>query len=153
VLVTGYMAAPAFGFSFGDFVQAVNLIHDVCRALRESGGARDEFKLVVVELQSLELLLQQLVDGSWDNGVDTGHLNAVKGLALTCKVHLEDFLTKINSFKNLGSGEVSGIKAKIGVGAAKVRWAVQMKAGVEKFRAVIMAKVVSINLLLQLEVM
>ena len=147
------MATPAFGFSFGDLVQAVQLIHRICKAMRESGGATDEFKLVFVELEYLEILLQQLICGSWDNGADAGHLNAVKGLALTCKVHLEEFLVKLERFKLLGSGGSAGVRARIGIGTAKARWAVQMKDEVEKFRTLIMAKMVSINLLLQLNVM
>lgn len=144
------MATPGFGFSFGDLEQAVQLIHKICNAMRESGGATDEFKLVLVELQYLEILLQQLICGSWDNGAHSGHLNAVKGSALTCKVHLEEFLMKIERYKLLGSAGTSGVRARIGTGTAKVRWAARMKDEVEKFWALIMAKMVTINLLLQL---
>jgi len=66
--------------------------------LGESGGAENEFKLLLIELHSLELLVQGLIDRFWDCGVDTGHLNAVKELALVCKVNLEDFLRKIDNF-------------------------------------------------------
>jgi hypothetical protein len=47
------MAAPGFGFSFGDFVQAISLLNDVRKALRDTGGAKDEFKHVSVDLQHL----------------------------------------------------------------------------------------------------
>ncbi len=44
------MAAPGFGFSFGDFVQAISLLNDVRKALRDSGGAVDEFQQVLTDL-------------------------------------------------------------------------------------------------------
>jgi hypothetical protein len=36
------MAAPGFGFSFGDFVQAISNLKPIRKALRETGGAMDE---------------------------------------------------------------------------------------------------------------
>lgn len=147
------MAAPAIRFSLDDVGQVIHLITDICKALRESGGAEDEFKLLLIELHSLELLLQGLLDGFWDYGVDAGHLNAVKELALVCKVNLKDFLRKIDNFKKLCCSGVSGVKAKVKVGAAKLRWAFQMKNEVERFRTKIMANLVSINGLLQLIMM
>jgi hypothetical protein len=144
------MTAPGFGFSFGDFVQAIKILNDIRKALRDVGGAEDEFKHVLVNLQHLEILLDRLNCESWDNGGDAGRLNVVKGMALTCKVPLQEFLARIEKYKKMGSGKGVAFRARIGAEAAKIRWAVVMRNEVEKFGAVIMAKVVSINLLLQL---
>ena len=147
------MAAPGFGFSFGDFVQAITIVNDVRKALRDTGGAKDEFKNVSIDLQHLEILLEQLHRGSWDHGGDAGHLNAVKGMALTCKVPLQEFLAKLEKYNRLREGDSGSFKVKVGSETRKIRWAVEMKDEVEKFRAVIVAKVVSINLLMQLYTM
>jgi hypothetical protein len=146
------MAAPGFGFSFGDFVQAISLLNDVRKALRDTGEAKDEFKHVSVDLQHLEILLEQLNRGKWDQGCDAGHLNAVKGMALTCRVPLQEFLAKIERYKVLQRDDLSGFKDLLGSGRRKAEWVIKMKDEVENFRALIVAKVVSINLLLQLHV-
>jgi len=151
VLVAGLYGGSAFGFSFGDLVQIIHLINNVCKALGESGGAGDGFSLVLIELQSLELLIQRLADGSWDYGLDAIHLGAIKGLALTYKVHIAGYLTNIGSCKSFGSGEAPSIKAETGgVGAAKLRWVVQIKDWVKSFRNMIVANGAPIKLLLQL---
>jgi hypothetical protein len=107
------MATPGFGFSFGDFVQAISLLNDVRKALRDTGGAKDEFRHVSVDLQHLEILLEQLAYGNWDHGGDAGHLNAVKGMALTCKVPLQEFLMKVRKYRALQNVELRGIGLKI----------------------------------------
>lgn len=40
------MVAPAFGFSVGDFIAAIQLIGKVAKALKDTGGAEDDFKLL-----------------------------------------------------------------------------------------------------------
>ena len=82
------MATPAFGFSFRDFVSAIQILNSIRKALRSTGGARDEFQNFSLELEHLEILLQQLQHGTWDHGGDPGHLMAVKGMALTIKIPL-----------------------------------------------------------------
>jgi hypothetical protein len=62
------MAAPGFGFSFGDFVSAIRIVKDICRALRDTGGAKDEFQHVLIDLQHLVILLEQLDHGAWGHG-------------------------------------------------------------------------------------
>lgn len=146
------MAAPGFGFSFGDFVQAISILNAICKALKDTGGANDEFKHVRLDLEHLEILLEQLNRGDWNHGADAGHLNAVRSLALTCKVPLHKFLVKIEKFKKLNNHEVCGIRDRVGSAAKKVCWAVGMREEVERFRVVIMAKMASINLRLQMNV-
>ena len=144
------MATPGFGFSFGDFVAAIKLLNDIRKALRDIGGAEDEFKHVLIDLQHLEIILEQLNHGTWDQGADAGHLNAVKGMALTCKIPLQDFLAKMEKYKSLQTRDISGFRAGVGVARRKTQWAISMKDEVEKFRALIVAKVVAINMLVQL---
>ncbi|KAH8661518.1 hypothetical protein BGZ60DRAFT_517255 [Tricladium varicosporioides] len=144
------MAAPGFGFSFGDFVAAASLINEIRKALRDVGGAKDEFQQISIELQHLEILLDQLNRGSWDHGGDPGHLNAVKGMALACKVPLEDFLIKFRRYKIFTNRQSLSCKGRISMEARKMEWAANMKEDIAKFRAIIVSKIVAINLLLQL---
>jgi hypothetical protein len=149
-ILSGEMAAPGFGFSFGDFVSTIKIVKDICRALRDTGGAKDEFQHVLIDLQHLGILLEQLNHGVWDHGGDAGHLNAIKGMALTCKTPLQEFLDKMEKYKSLQGTSIKGFKARLGSEARKVQWAIGMKEEVEKFRTVVIAKMVSINLLIQL---
>ena len=144
------MATAGFGFSAGDIVQAIVLCNKIRSALKDSGGAKDEFKNFMIDLQHLEVSLDQLNCGSWTVGGDAGQLNAIKGMALTCKVPLQELLAKIEKFRILGNENLVGIKMRLAGQATRVRWGIQMKEELEKFRAVIMAKVISINMLLQL---
>jgi hypothetical protein len=144
------MAAPGFGFSFGDFVQAISILNDVRKALRDTGGAKDELKSVSVDLEQLEILFEQLDRGSWDHGGDAGHINAVKGMALTCKAPLQEFLAKLEKFKKLKETNLRGFRAGVRGEARKMRWAVEMKDEVEKFKTVIVAKLTPITLLMLL---
>jgi hypothetical protein len=142
------MAAPGFGFSFGDFVSGIK-IEDNRRDLRNTGGAKDEFQHVLIDLQHFVILLEQLNYGVWDHGGDAGHLNEIKGMALTCKTPWQELLNKSETYKSLQGTIIKGFKARLGSEARKVQWAIGLKE-VEKFRTVIIAKMVSINLLIQL---
>lgn len=46
--------APAFGFSAGDFIAATKLIVDVSKALKDAGGASDEYRSLVAEFDLLQ---------------------------------------------------------------------------------------------------
>lgn len=149
------MAAPAFGFSFGDFVSAISILNSIRKALRETGGAKDDFRNICSEMEHLEVLLEQLHCGTWDHGADAGHLNAVKGMALAVKIPLQEFLGRVEKFRSMmtgldGTRTFSDVRHAVGSKARQAQWAVQMKDEVEKFRAVIVAKIVAINLLLQI---
>jgi hypothetical protein len=99
-----------------------------------------EFKHVSVDLQHLEILLEQLNRGKWDQGCDARHLNAVKGMALTCRVPLQEFLAKIEKYRVLQREDSSGFKDILASGRKKVECAVVLKVEVENFRALIGAK-------------
>jgi hypothetical protein len=71
------MVAPAFGFSFGDFVTAIGLVNDVRKALKNSGGAKDSFQDAQVDLQHLKIVLEQLHRGQWDHSNNAEHTNAI----------------------------------------------------------------------------
>lgn len=94
--------------------------------------------------------MDQLNRGSWDRGGDPGHLNAVKGMALACRVPLEDFLIKLRRYRMFTDRRSLSFTERIGMEARKMQWVVNMKEDIAKFRAIIVSKVVAINLLLQL---
>jgi hypothetical protein len=54
------MAAVPFGFSFGDFVAAIDVIHKVVQALKKSSGARSHFHQTVADLEGFETVLRRV---------------------------------------------------------------------------------------------
>ncbi|KAF4624335.1 hypothetical protein G7Y89_g13833 [Cudoniella acicularis] len=147
----------AFGFSFGDFVSAIGILNSIRKALRETSGAKDNFRNFCSELEHLEVLLKHLHRETWDHGADAGHINAVKGMALTVKIPLQEFLGKVEKLRSMinsldGTGRFSGVRHSVVSKARQAQWAVQMKDEVEKLRAVIVAKIFAINLLIQLNI-
>lgn len=54
------MSAPGFGFSAGDFISAVKLIIDISNALKDTGGAAENYLGVLTELNLLKDILLEL---------------------------------------------------------------------------------------------
>ncbi|KAL8793413.1 MAG: hypothetical protein Q9195_003999 [Heterodermia aff. obscurata] len=91
---------PPFGFSVGDFINTIGLAHQIRKALKDVGGSEDDIKLVLQDLQQLELVLIQLRDGNWAKGGDLNHINAVRGIAVSCEADLKDFLQRVEGFSS-----------------------------------------------------
>lgn len=155
---------PAFGFSVGDFVSVISewiqpskrvsspdspsftdLIRKISKALKETGGASAEYQDAVVELKGLKHVLQRLeaLEPTEDN---VSHVNAIRGMAFACKLPLQDFTTKLDKYESsLGPWQH---RTHFRGTARKAKWAVSFGQEVEKLRAMVAAKQISINLLL-----
>ncbi|KAF4993989.1 hypothetical protein FGRMN_6120 [Fusarium graminum] len=116
------MAAPGFGFSVGDFIGAAKLVADVCQALKDTGGAAEDYIEVVTDLNLLNDVLTQLQQSHGD---------------ATCESALAEFLDLISKFNDkLGpnrpsswyrgvgrkSQPVTGIEApRVGIDGIKIQ--------------------------------
>ena len=133
-----------FGFSAGDFATAIGLIVRISKVLKDSGAAAAECRDILQDLHTLQQLLRHLemlrpADGS------VSHINAIRGMALACRIPLLEFAEKIESYEPaLGRGSS---KAMFTRGVEKVQWAILVEEEVAKFRGII-AKVHNITLLL-----
>ncbi len=142
------MVTPAFGFSAGDFIAAINLIVRVSKALNDSGGAASEYRMLLQELQQLQLILEQLREMSPASSRSHSHLNAVKGMALAIQFPLLEFLAKLERFNSSMCGASSSSKWRSA--PRKAQWAVVMQEEVNRMRAVVTMKLVTITVLLAL---
>ena len=140
---------PVFGFSASDFVTAIGLINDCRKALRDSGGSKDDFLVLLQDLEQIQSVLEQLNNGVWGGGGDVDYVNAVRAIALTVQTPLRDFLFKIEKYRCMASG-AKGVKMRCASGARKLQWAVTMREDVSRFRAVIATKLLNMSLLLAL---
>lgn len=117
----------------------------VTKALKDAGGASSEYQQVVIELKGLKNALRHLeaLEPTEDNA---SHVNAIRGMALACQLPLRDFLTKLETYES--SMGPFAPKHSFRSAGRKAKWAVVLAADVEKLRALVAAKVLSINLLL-----
>src|SRR5947207_2206546 len=136
------MAAPAFGFSLGDFVTAIGLIRQVSKAIKDPGGAADDYRLLALELDHLQLVLQQLQDLRPTSSSSLNHYNAVCGMARTVEAPLQAFLNRIKKYDSvLGTGTENigwrGVRRK-------VQWSVGMQEEVVNLRSIMTMKIVTL---------
>lgn len=140
------MSASGFGYSAGDFVVTLQLIAKVITAFKESGGASDEYRQLLDELETLLRLLQQL-DAIQSTEANRTHVNGIKAVASGCRKPLQEFLDKTS--RRYGSLLGGGQKQRgIATAVRKVQWAVFMDKNIIKLRGMIQANVINIDLLL-----
>lgn len=143
---TTTMSGPAFGFSAGDFISAVTLIVSVTKALKDAGGASDEYRSLTEELDLLQRILKQL---HARQGTAGGFDTDVKQQADLTLATLSSFLKTISKFDSkLGGNAQSGWRHGAG---RKAQWAVIHAKEVDKLRVKVGAHLSQLNLLLQLQ--
>jgi hypothetical protein len=54
------MAAVPFGFSVGDFVASIELIHKAAKALRSTSGATKQYQQTLLDLELIESVLRRV---------------------------------------------------------------------------------------------
>lgn len=125
------------------------LVKRVTKALKETGGASTDYQLVVIELKGLKNLLRHLerLQPTEDNAT---YINAIRGMALASQLPLRDFMVKLERYEStLGP---FADKRSLRAMARKSKWAVVFVEEVERLRAMIAAKNISLNLLLAVNI-
>lgn len=122
----------------------IELCGKIAKALKSVGGSASDYQNVVFELESLQHVLSYL-QALQPNASNVSHVNAIRGMALACRLPLQDFLTKIQRYETtmgaFASHSVKGV-------AIKTKWALFVADHVQKLRAMVSARVLSITLLL-----
>ncbi|KAF2791730.1 hypothetical protein K505DRAFT_197096, partial [Melanomma pulvis-pyrius CBS 109.77] len=100
---------PAFGFSVGDFIAGLSLLHKVVAALREADGAKSQYSHTILELEGLQNLLRtvqsfQPTDSTSENA------EKLRILGHQCYLPLAAFLKKIEKFECALGSKTSGRK-------------------------------------------
>jgi hypothetical protein len=140
------MVVPAFGFSVGDFVAAIQLIRKVCLALKDTGGAASEYQSLITELQQLYLLLEHLRDLPTSSATSQNHYNVVRGMACEVQLPLRAFVEKLNAYSSKLGASVDTSSWR--TAKRKVQWSTSMQQEVREMRAAVTMKIVSVSLLL-----
>ena len=134
-----------FGFSAGDFIAAVGLVANVTKALKDVGGASEEYRSLVEELESLQRVVKSLHDRQGAEGVFSPEITQQTKVTLDT---LGSFLKTISKFKaKLGAQAEPGRHRGAG---RKAQWAVVYANEVEKLRLKLGTELAQLNMLLQL---
>lgn len=130
------MSAPGFGYSAGDFIAAVTLIAKVTKALKDVGGAREEYQALVGELDLLRQILAKLQaepdSTPDDSSLDHAFANFARQQTKVTVSELTQFLERLSKFNSsIGEGSRHGWHRGI---PRKTQWAVHYASEVEKMR-------------------
>lgn len=141
------MASPGFGFSVGDVIAVIKLIAQVTKALQDTDGATDDFRMLQQELNQLQVLIEHLQDLPPESAESLTHYNAVRGMALTVQHPLRQLLDKMAAYSALETGASAPRwrRAK-----REIQWTVGMQQEVVRVRGIVMMKIVSLTTLLVL---
>lgn len=132
------MSAPGFGYSAGDFIAAVGLIAKVTKALKDAGGAREEYQALVSELGLLNQILEKLPPDAEpsktdDDASSDAFANFARQQTKVTISELTQFLERISKFgSSMGGKSKSGWHRSV---PRKTQWAVYYADEVEKMRA------------------
>jgi hypothetical protein len=127
---------------------ALDLTTKIIGALKEAGGASAEYQHAFIEIEGLQRTLQNVAKlVPTENNLE--HVNAIRGLALSCERPLTEFLRTLKRYEpSIGSYAPKGaFQGSI----RKMRWAFHGSDEFKEFRRFIGMKVLCINLLLSMQ--
>lgn len=128
--------------------ETTGLVNKVRKSLKDAGGAASEYQSAVIELENLATTLSHL-EALQPNEDNIQHVNAIRAMAMACQFPLEEFRRKMTRYES-SLGPLARRKSLYTIGQ-KTKWSVIFAEDVEKLRALIAAKHVSINLLLGMQ--
>lgn len=136
----------SFGFAVGDFLAAIDLVHDLAVALSDSRGSGAKFKGLVQELYFLERAMIAINGLQVPAGLES-HLWIVQQAASQCQRAITDFLRKSDVYMQcLGQG---GSSRWWKDAFYKIKWAVYKADDVEELRACLRGHAVAMGIMLQ----
>jgi hypothetical protein len=145
------MAAPAFGFSAGDFVSAVKLIVDITKALRNTGGAAGHYLEVLTDLNLLKDVLSHLQQQSGatrqrSSNAFAEHARKQADLTLSTLANFLDLISKFDA--SLGAQRSSAWYRGV---VRKAQWALVYSKHVDDLRSRIGTQLQTLNFVTQLQ--
>jgi hypothetical protein len=139
------MPVPAFGFSVGDFLTALELVRTIIDAVRDASESGASFRGLLSELYALETALLEIKRLNLDD-FSTVKINSLRQAASQCQVTIDRFWKETQKYQphlqNGGTGSV------VKDSWFKVRWALCREVDMGKFRAEVRGHTSSLNILL-----
>jgi hypothetical protein len=135
----------AFGFSTGDFINSINLVKDIIKALNDSKGSSKEYVEVITELRGLVTALI-FVEAQYNETAQISQRSALRQAVEECHSTIDDFLRSIEKYHgHLGR---TGTDNKWRDAVRKVQWHLCKASELISFRLRIASHVQNIEMLL-----
>jgi hypothetical protein len=140
-----------FGFSVGDFIAVLNLIHDAIEAINSNRGASATYGALLRELYVLESALLSVKSLELEDSLEA-EKRAIEQVASQCHLAIDIFLGKIQAYQPhlRAGGSGDGSRARMKDTWAKVKWALCKKEDLDNFKVDLRGHSTSIQLLLQI---
>lgn len=138
------MATPV-GFSAGDFIATIEVVKNVIKALRESGGAAAEYRELIYELYGLETALLEVK--ALDLEVEQrAQRVALRQAATQCQATIDNFMQGLRKYQpQLGNPRASGGWRDT---LRRIQWQLCKKDDLVNFRAQVGFHAQSIQMLI-----
>ena len=131
-----------FGFSFGDFVEAISLVITLYDALKDSTGASADIRMLNAELSVLKTALEAVQDCKLEES-DSQYDTAIQAVG-DCQKCISEFIEKTLDKYLPITERHKPLKDSL----KKVKWVLCKKEDVEKLRAKLARHVQAITLLI-----
>lgn len=137
----------SFGFSVGDFLAAIELVHDLATALSDGHGSSLKFQGLVQELYSLERVMVEIKNLEVSTELES-RLWMVQQAASHCQTAIGNFLQKSDVYMRClrQGGSANWWKDAF----YKIKWAVYKADDVDELRACLRGHAAAMGLMLQL---
>ena len=137
--------APACPLSTGDFIAVIAFVKEVVKALRDIGGASDEYRELIYELFGLETALLEVK--ALDLEVEQrAQRVALRQAASQCQLTIDNFMVGLRKYQpQLGNPMVSRGWRDV---LRKVQWQMCKKDDLVRFRAEVGFHAQSIQMLM-----
>lgn len=122
----------SFGFSVGDFLATIELVHDLAVALSDSHGSSSKFKGLIQELYSIERVMIEIKNLQVPVVLES-NIRMIQQAASQCQRAITDFLQRNDAYMpRLGQ---AGSTHRWKDAFCKMKWAVYKTDDVEELRA------------------
>ncbi|KAM7182783.1 hypothetical protein V8F20_012840 [Naviculisporaceae sp. PSN 640] len=140
----------SFGFAVGDFIAVGGVITDIISCLKDSTGSKSDYQELVRELEALARALKSL-DKLKSTESSPSTVDSIKCAALSCRVPLEQFLSKIQQYEpTLGPRASSPSPSVVSSSKAvvrKIKWLTKAE-DIDRLRKYLNVHLGTINILL-----
>ncbi|KAB8296727.1 hypothetical protein EYC80_002147 [Monilinia laxa] len=142
-----------FGWSAGDLVSAISVIVEVSKALKDAGGAKEDYRECVAFLESLIVTLQLLYK-YYEANLNQNELSEVKPQILLIQDPIDAFTksVKLKYGSELGTKTGSGTRAALKGVSKKILWALWMRKECEKLNCKIATPLAAIQMRLSTQI-
>ncbi|KAE8442530.1 hypothetical protein EG329_003245 [Mollisiaceae sp. DMI_Dod_QoI] len=141
------MAAPAFGFSVGNFISAISLIKTLVTALNDAAGSKRQYQRLIEALLNLERALTEVKVLKVTTSQASQKI-ALEQVASQSQQSIERFLEENAKFKPTLALVASSSKWSLRTLLHKIQWALCKEEAVARLRAEITGHTLTINTLL-----